>query len=205
MAALWLLAPTAAQAQGWVVDPGARFALPTRTCLELGGGVADFTDSEVRAYAGTSGAWIVRAVLGARSLIGGDVAYVGSSSAMDQIGLDRDARLLRHGVEANLRLSLPLRRERWTISPYAFAGVGYAHYRIVSDRFATTSFKEDDDVLLMPLGVGLAVSHRRFVVGTRFAFYRTFDAELLRSPAGGTDAHAGLDSWMVLAHVGYEL
>lgn len=174
------------------------------TSLQIGGGVADFLESEVGGMADVAGAWNARAVIGTRSFVSGELGYLGSAQAIDALGLDNSASLVRNGLEANLRLNLPIVNGPWMIAPYALGGLGWARYDVVHSGTNTSSVRNADDVFNVPVGGGLAANFKQFSIDMRYVYYPTFDDELLLTPTGSTDTNAGLDNWTLGMTFGYE-
>lgn len=175
------------------------------TSLQVGGGVADFTDAELRDLTGVAGTWNARATVGTRSAIAGEIGYLGSASEIDALGMDTSAAMVRNGLEANLRLSLPIVNGPWMLAPYAFGGVGWTRYTLVNEGTNTSSVRGTDDVLSIPFGGGLSANFKQFVLDARYSFYPAFDDELLRTPTGSTDESARMHNWVVNLMIGYEI
>lgn len=208
-----LVLPAApAAAQNWVIvlmpETGTHpehIRSPMGTGFEVGGGVADFADSELRDLSGTGGTWNARAIFGTRSAIAGEVAYVGGAADIDALGLNTNAAIVRNGVEANLRLNLPIVSGPWMLAPYAFGGVGFTRFDLVNEGTNTSSVRSNDDVLNIPVGAGFAMTYGRFRLDGRYSYYPAFDDELLETPTGSVDRDASLDTWGVNLNLGIEI
>jgi hypothetical protein len=74
--------------------------------VALGGGVEGFTNNTMRDATNDGGGWNVRLALGTRSMIGAEVAYIGSEQSIDALGLDTSALLVGNGAEANVRFNI---------------------------------------------------------------------------------------------------
>ena len=159
---------------------------------EVGGGVFRFTDTKAIDATGTGGAWAARLVIGTRTHVGGELAYVGAALPMNTLGVDDKAVLTSHGVEGALRFNLLT--GSW--QPYAIAGVGWRHFSLVNSSFNTSDVKNSDDTAEIPLGIGLAYRNSGFVVDGR--------AGLNPSLASALIPGASLTSWTVNARVGFE-
>ncbi|MBI2893415.1 MAG: hypothetical protein HYY06_07670 [Deltaproteobacteria bacterium] len=170
---------------------------PVGAAIQIGGGVSDFTNDRMRDRTEPAGSWQVRAVIGTRSVIAGELAYVGTAQDITALGLDRDTTLVRNGLEAAVRFNLPIVRDEWTLEPFAFVGIGWARYDLINDDFNTSDVRENDDVGVVPLGGGFSVSYQNFMVDTRLTYRPTFDEDLLRG--GG-----GSDNWAVTGALGYQ-
>src|SRR5882672_7019361 len=104
---------------------------PKGLALQLGGGVTGFTRKGARNDFNVGGYWDVRAVMGTDSIIGAEVAYVGSARDIQSTGVSNNAALVGNGAEAVARANLPLRLSNVQVTPYAFGGVGWTYYQIV--------------------------------------------------------------------------
>jgi hypothetical protein len=174
------------------------------TSVEVGGGVADFTDRDVTDMAGVAGTWNARAIVGTRSLIGGELGYVGTAQSISALGLHSSSALVGNGLEANLRLNIPVVNGPWLVEPYVFGGVGWTRFDVLHQGTNTSSLRNADDVFDVPIGGGIAAHYGAYVMNLRYAFYPTFDDELLMTPTGSTDTSAGLDHWNLGLALGYE-
>lgn len=211
MSLLTVLGAGSAQADEWRVR-----LLPERgvvpehvitqigTSLQIGGGVSDYLLDEVGSMADVAGSWSARAIIGTRSAVSGELGYLGSAQAIDALGLDTKASLVRNGLEANLRLNLPIVNGPWMLAPYALGGVGWSRYDVIHEGTNTSSIRDADDVFTVPVGGGFATTYRQFSLDLRYVYYPTFDDELLMTPTGSTDTSAGLDNWMLGMNFGYE-
>jgi hypothetical protein len=164
--------------------------------VELGGGVMNFSGSGARALTNVGGAWDLRLGWGTRSVIGFEAAYVGSANGLNVAGLDSNAVLLGTGAEGNLRLNAPLIYGDTLVEPFAFGGAGWTRFDIVNDDFNTSALQQRDHVLMVPVGGGLAATHRGLLFDARFTYRWAFNEDL----AGGTN----LDNWIVSANIGSE-
>jgi hypothetical protein len=166
--------------------------------VALGGGVMNFTGGTARAMTGVGGSWNVRLGIGTRSIIGAELAYLGSAQSISAAGLDPDAVLLGNGAEAVLRLNapIPMQYGGGVVEPFILGGIGWNHYSVVNDDFNTSMVKENDSVGMVPLGAGLAASYAGFVADARFTYRLAFDEALIGS--------SKLHSWALTANVGRE-
>jgi hypothetical protein len=114
--------------------------------------------------------------------------------------LGSDASLVSHGGEGDLRLQLPFASGNGLLlEPFAFAGLGWSRYNLRNLSVGVTS--SSDGVGTVPLGGGLALGYRGFMVDARFTYRPTFgsnDAFL------GTANSGGLGTWNIGAMVGIE-
>jgi hypothetical protein len=141
--------------------------------LQAGGGVTDFTGSTSRAETDTGGYWDVRAVFGTRSFLGAELAYVGSSRGLSTGAvLGSNASLVSHGGEGTLRFQLPFASsDGLLLEPFAFAGVGWSRYNFRNLSAGVTS--SSDSVGTVPVGGGLVVGYRGFMVDARITYRPT--------------------------------
>lgn len=177
---------------------------PMGVAVQLGGGVSNFISEETRDRTNVGGHWDVRVTVGTRSLVGLDLAYVGSAYDIhfgDQ-GLDPDAAIVGNGAEGALRLQAPLSLGTgYLLQPYAFGGLGWVRYDVVNADFNTSPVAEDDNVLTVPLGAGVGFGYRGFIADARFTYRPVFDDDRL-FPAG--EDFADLQTWNVGLTLGYE-
>lgn len=173
------------------------------TMLQVGGGVQNFTRA-ARETTNPGGYWDVRGVLGTRSIIGAEAAYHGSAQDIDAVGLDEGAWLMSNGIEGALRLQAPIPAgDAALIQPYAFGGVGTQFYQLVNEGNNTSSVKDGDVVMDLPVGVGLAAGVGGATIDGRFTYRHTMGNELLGDDLYGTSDRA-LNNWSLGANLGFE-
>jgi hypothetical protein len=173
------------------------FLHPWGMSLSVGGGVADFVGDELRDMTGVAGTWDVRFGFGTRKLFGIEAAYVGSAQDIDALGLDRNAVLVGHGVEGAVRVNLL----EGVFQPYVFAGAGWRRYTLSQVATNTSDLQSEDDVVELPLGLGLGIHYDRFILDLR-GTYRPAEGEDLvpaRAQTGRT-----LDSYGLSGHLGFQ-
>lgn len=176
--------------------------------MSLGGGVESFASDEMQANTDPGATWDVRGVFGTRTPIALEAAYVGSSQSIDAVFGERSsARLMGTGLEGALRLNiLPLE----DFTPFAFGGLGWKRYDVTGADFTTadTGIRDEDTLLEVPMGGGLAYRDNGFVVDARFTYRLAAGEDLVISNSDSdpldTDRHANMDNWSVGARVGYE-
>ncbi len=164
---------------------------PGGMSVEGGGGVTGFLDNDIRDVTKTGGGYNVRLTYGTRSPIALEAAYVGSTQAIDALGLDRNALLMSNGAEGLARVNLAT--GMW--QPFVAAGVAWRHYNIRSD-VNTSNVKDTDDVVEIPAALGLAFRNKGFLVDARAGYRQSFSNDLL-----GT---ANLSSWQGNVNLGVE-
>jgi|tagenome__1003787_1003787.scaffolds.fasta_scaffold20659627_1 hypothetical protein len=198
-----LLGAASAAASAQTGDPGSAPPVVNRgpqpligggTEVALGGGVMNFTGSTARAMTGVAGSWNLRLATGTRTLFGLEAAYLGSAQGINATGLDPNATLISNGGEAVLRLNAPVPFERGMVTPFLLGGIGWTHFSVVKDTFNNSVVSESDNVGLVPVGAGLAVSYAGFVADARFTYRFAFDNELF--------GNSSLNTWAVTANIG---
>ncbi len=164
--------------------------------ISAGGGVTGFVDDNMRDVAGLGAAWDVRVTLGTRSMLALEAAYIGSHREVDLV-ID-DITLDSHGLEGNGRLNIGT----FAIQPFALAGLGWTRY-MVYDRGEQVMLNSDDDVLIVPVGAGVAFHAGAVALDLRGTYRFAFDDELFRDEAEFEDRPA-FDNWSVTARAGLE-
>lgn len=171
--------------------------LPWGLAFTIGGGVTGFTSEVARDTTDVGGMWEARLVGGTRRIIGGEVAYVGTAQSVNAIGLDPDAVLLGSGVEGNLRVNFLT----GALQPFVIAGAGWRHYDLVREDFNTSAVQDNDDVLVVPLGGGLAYRFSRLVLDIRGTVRPAFYSDLIATPgSSGPTVH----TWDARLDIGWE-
>lgn len=167
--------------------------------LSVGGGVAGFTNESLRDTTEVAGVWDVRATIGTKSPIALEAAYVGSAQAIDAIGLDQEAVLVGTAIEALARINL-IQTE--VVQPYLFAGAAWRRYDLTNADVNTSSVEEEDDLLEIPIGLGLAYRVSDFLIDARAQFRAATQEDLMPTIDG--DDPAAMHTWGVTARFGYE-
>jgi len=176
----------------------------------LGGGVQDFTNSDMRSTTTPGGNWDVRAMVGTRSPIAIEAAYIGSAQGIEsRFGTAVSATLIGTGLEADLRVNLiPFEN----ITPFGFAGLGWKRYDVRGEDFTTadTGIRDDDQLLEIPLGAGVGYRYAGLSVDARFTYRVAAGEDLVvaadvNNPDVDTNAGSlGMDTWGVGANLGME-
>jgi hypothetical protein len=169
----------------------------------LGGGATNFTQPDAVGATGTGGYWDARLGIGTRSIIGAEVAYVGSSRDIQALGLNSDAFLVGNGVEGIARLNVPITTGNVLIEPYTFGGVGWQRLNIVSSSANTSSFDSEDDIMTVPLGVGFAVGWGGLTLDLRGTYRQALGSNLLGTQTSSFD-NTSLNSWGAGGALGFE-
>jgi len=177
---------------------------PAGASLLVGGGAFDFSRNLARSETDMGGYWNVRAIFGTRNFLGLEAAYVGSMQGINVLGLSSNASLVGNGAEGALRFNVPVQMNRGMslVEPFVFGGAGWSRYTVVNSTTTTASINDNDDVLTLPFGGGLAFGHRGFFADARFTYRPTYYNDLLRGSNAGSSAR--LDSWGAGAQLGFE-
>jgi hypothetical protein len=167
----------------------------------LGGGVEGFTNDSLRSSTKDGGNWDARAIFGTRDWVGFEAAYIGSAQSIDALGLGGDAVLVGNGVQGNLRLNLT---KDALVQPFAYAGAAWRHYQLQNEGINTSDVRDSDDVLEIPMGVGLAYKQDGFMIDARGEFRAATGEDLMPSLSGlDGDSRAEMHRWGVNANIGY--
>ena len=172
--------------------------------FQVGGGVTGFSRKETRDSFGTGGYWDARALIGSRSFLGAELAYVGSARDASAGGLAGNAALLGNGAEAAVRVNLPIESNRLLVEPFLFGGVGWTYYQVINGEGNSSNIKDHANALSIPFGAGVSTAFNHFMLDARFTYRAVFDDDLVRLTSGDRD-HADLQNWSAGLTVGYEL
>lgn len=159
---------------------------------EVGGGVQRFIDSGATSVMNTGGAWTARLIVGTRTHIAGEAAYVGTAQTMNALGLSDNAVLLSNGVEGAVRINVLT--GDW--QPYALAGYTWRRYTITNSAVNTSSVADAANVSEIPVAMGLAYRFKGLVADVRFGLHNAFSSSLL--------PQTNLSSFSVNGKVGFE-
>jgi hypothetical protein len=179
-------------------NPYAMWQSHVGAAMLLGAGYEDFTYSNVKAMTGGGTSWDARLVGGTRELVGVEAAYVGAARSIQTLGLATNSNLVSNGVEGALRINLPLVQGQTLVEPFGFIGLGWQHYTLTHASTNTSDLTGSDDVMTMPYGGGLEISHRKVMLDARFTYRQTYMNDLLRAEGGR------LNTWGVGGNVGVE-
>lgn len=167
--------------------------------LTAGGGVGGFTQEEMRDATQVSGLWDVRAAFGTRKPLAVEAAYIGSAQTIDAIGLDANAVLLGTAVEAVARVNVMPAAE---LTPYLFVGGAWKRYDLTNVDTNTSDVSDYDNLLEIPMGVGLSYRYASFVGDLRGEFRPAAYADMVPLGDGTTDS-AAMHTWGASARLGY--
>jgi hypothetical protein len=169
--------------------------------VTAGGGVGNYTQSDIRATTGVQGIWDVRASFGTRTYVGVEAAYVGAAGSVSGLGLTTGNTLVRNGLEGTLRLNAPLYAGGTLLEPYVFGGVGWDHYALSHTPVVTADIASSDDTLTVPFGLGFNAVYKGFIADARFAFRPTFFDNMVTAAAVQNN---DLTNWTLGFQLGYE-
>ena len=172
---------------------------PWGMSLSAGGGVNDFVGDDLREMTGTGGAWDARFVFGTRQYVAIEAAYLGSAQEINALGMEENALLVSNGVEGTVRVNVPT---GMALQPYAFGGAAWRRYDLANTDTNTSSVEETDDVLELPVGIGVGYTWKGLIVDARGSYRFAAEEDLV--PASDGDGRSTLDNFNVSAHVGIE-
>jgi opacity protein-like surface antigen len=174
----------------------------------LGGGVGGFTDKQMRTTTSDiGGLWDLRVALGSHLPLALEVGYMGSATNINGLPTGNKGRLIGTTVEAALRYNI---LPHMPFTPYVFAGMGWQRYDVTntSVSLADSGVRDHDNLMVFPMGVGLAYRLSGFVADVRGTFRYTTDNDLVLSDPTLTQPaptdFAPMHSWEASAAVGYE-
>lgn len=166
--------------------------------VSLGGGVSGFTSETMRDTTHDGGAWGVNVAIGTRSPLAIEAAYIGSAQSIDALGLESDAVLLGNGLQAGVRVNLL----DSNLQPFGFAGIAWRRYSLADEGINTSDVADDDDVLEIPVGVGIAWKYRGFLLDARGEFRLASQEDMVPRLQDSTE-NASMHRYGVTANVGY--
>lgn len=166
--------------------------------LMVGGGISGFTTERLRDATEVGGGWNAELVVGTRSPIAFEAAYIGTANQIDALGLDRSAVLLGTGFSGVARVNFTMDRP---VQPYVLAGAGWKHYDVTNEDFNTSSVNDSDDVLEIPLGAGLSFRRNQFIIDARGLWRAAVDSDLI---AGLNEEDGALHNWTARINLGFE-
>jgi hypothetical protein len=171
----------------------------------VGGGASSFTQPTAAGTSSVGGYWDARVGVGSRSIIGAEVSYVGGSRDITALGLDEDAFLINNGLEGVARLNVPITPKDFDVlvEPYTFAGIGWQRFNVVNASSNTSSVQAEDDIMTVPLGIGLQLGFNAFTLDLRGTYRQALGSDLVGTSTSSFDA-VSLNSWGAGAALGVE-
>jgi hypothetical protein len=168
--------------------------------LAAGGGAGGFTDDTMSNTTDVGGDWDVRLTLGTRSPIAFEGSYIGSAQNITALGLDDDAVLVGNGMQGALRVNATL---DLPVQPFAFGGVAWRRYDLTNTDTNLSDVAGSDDVLEVPLGIGIAGRWGGFMLDARGEYRLSSDEDLIPSQNRVAE-NADMNRWGVKGTVGVE-
>ncbi|HZS35652.1 MAG TPA: hypothetical protein VFF06_02440, partial [Polyangia bacterium] len=168
---------------------------PSDVSIVVGGGGVDFMSEDLSSLVHPGPMWNARVTVGARSWLALEAAYVGTMNKL--IGPNAsEPHVMSNGFESDLRINFWPGR----VEPYAFGGVGYAHWNLHNrdrDPVAAALFRDSDDQLVVPAGAGLSgYFGNHFLLDTRFTYRALFNQNFVLINERRND------QWTVQANLG---
>lgn len=153
--------------------------------LMIGGGSMDrVTGDGSGRPTSTGGSWLARYVLGTRSILAGELAYLGSAVPVDASATDGsgDATLLSNGGEVDLRVQVPIpvsADDAVALAPFVVGGFGLLGHGVVGNGGGIDDNTSLGDRLTahLPIGAGLAVMTRGFIADARVSYRPTLGGD----------------------------
>lgn len=161
--------------------------------ISAGAGTSGFTSDALRGSTNVGGDWDVRATFGTRSLLAVEGSYIGSAQSISALGLDSSAMLVGNGVQGALRLNGTI---DGPVQPFVFGGAAWRRYDLTNTSVNTSDIAGSDDVLEIPMGVGISGRWAGLVLDARGEFRMATNEDLV--------ANESMHRWGVNANVGYE-
>lgn len=174
--------------------------------LSAGGGAGGFVNDALRNTTDVGGDWDVRATVGTRSPLAIEGSYIGSAQGIEALGLSSGAVLLGNGVQGALRLNATI---DLPVQPFVFAGAAWRRYDLTNTTANLSDVSGSDDVLEIPMGLGLAARWSGLILDARGEFRATTNEDLLPELTEDevevdSDNFAAMHRWGIKATVGVE-
>jgi hypothetical protein len=166
----------------------------------LGGGLTNFTASAVRDATELGGAWDARLIFGTRSIFGLEAAYVGSVNNINSFGLSGNTKLIGSGVQGLARINFTTT----ALQPYLVGGAGWKHYALSGERFNVSNIKNDDNIVEIPMGAGIAYHNRGFMLDARGMYNYAINSNMFQNQNPGVDGPGDLHNWGARLSLGFE-
>ena len=164
------------------------------------GGFEDFDAYGMRHASRLNGMWGVRGAVAVDPRLWIEAGYLGSACGLEAPMSGVDAILVGTTFEVLGRLTAwPGARVR----PYAFFGVSWRHYDVTGADFTAPveGMHDSDELLQVPMGVGIEYHLGAIVIDARFTFRATAEESFLVED----DDYAAMDTWGLQGAVGYAL
>jgi hypothetical protein len=145
-----------------------------------GGSMSRVSNSGGQGATDMGGAWLARVVWGTRSVLAGEVAYLGSAVPVNPqaTGLAQDTTLLSNGGQVDLRLQAPIPLDsdgKAALAPFAVGGFALLRHDVIGQDgdFDDGTSAGDRLTAHIPVGAGLALMTGGFIADARFSYRPT--------------------------------
>jgi len=175
----------------------------------IGGGVAGFTDRTMRSTTSdVGGLWGARIAIGSHLPLALELGYTGSATNINGLPTGNKGTLIGTTAEGTLRWNvLP----HYSLTPYVFAGAGWQRYDVTqtSVSLSDSGMNDHDNLLVFPMGTGVAYRMGGFVADVRGTFRAATEQDLVlkdQTLLGTTNSNdfAPMHTWEASAALGYE-
>jgi hypothetical protein len=172
----------------------------------LGGGVAGFTDKQMRSTTSDlGGLWDLRIAIGSHVPLALELGYVGTATNITGLPAGNKGTLIGTTAEAALRWNV-LPHFAWT--PYLFGGAGWQRYDVTQTHvsLSDSGMNDHDNLLVFPMGAGIAWRTNGFVADLRGTFRAATDEDLVlkNSVLSTSSDFVPMHTWEASAALGYE-
>jgi len=175
----------------------------------IGGGVAGFTDRTMRnTTSDVGGLWGARVAIGSHLPLALELGYTGSATNINGLPTGNKGTLIGSTAEGAVRWNvLP----HYSLTPYLFAGVGWQRYDVTqtSVSLSDSGMNDHDNLLVFPMGTGIAYRMGGFVADVRGTFRAATEQDLVLKnqtvlPTTNSNDFAPMHTWEASAALGYE-
>ena len=150
----------------------------------------------MKALAPLGASYTARLLVGTRSPLGLEIAYIGTAQTLEAQDVPRESFLVSNGVESNIRLNLGLR----IVQPYLLAGIAWKQYDLTAVDGDTKYIRNTDDLYEYPVGGGLALRNEGVVLDFRFTYRFAGEQDLFRN----VTEDVNLNNWNATVSLGFE-
>jgi hypothetical protein len=171
----------------------------TGFAISAGGGASQFVGTTMRNVTGTAGDWTVRATLGTRSFVAGEVSYIGSAQSISTLGLPSNANLIGNGAQLALRLNGTV---DYGVQPFAYGGAAWRHYSLTNSSPNLSDVRNNTNALEVPLGIGIAGYWNGLMLDARGEYrFGWTDNNIIPTSTGDSP---NMSRWEATGNIGYE-
>jgi hypothetical protein len=153
------------------------------------------------------GLWDLRVAIGSHLPLALELGYIGTATNINGLPNGNKGRLIGTTAEAALRWNvLP----HMPFTPYVFGGMGWQRFDVTntSVSLADSGVADHDNLMVFPMGAGLAYRIGGFVADVRGTFRFATDNDLVKTSPSITQPtpndFAAMHSWEAGAALGYE-